>query len=107
MSPVIRLLLLLTCFWNINPYIAFVESISVCVEPTQLAISLVNLANSIHGRILLVSKYNPVAGLAFAGALSTLTTDGLAFIAFEFPGAAGLAVESGRISSCPLDAMGR
>jgi hypothetical protein len=88
--------LLRTCLWNINPYIAFIESISIGVEPAQLAIPLINLASSIHGSILLVSKHNPVTGLAFARALSTLATDGLVFVAFEFPGAAGLAVESGR-----------
>jgi len=96
MSPNMRLRLILTCLWNINPYIAVVESISVCVEPAQLAIRLVNLAASVHGGILLVPKHNAVARLAFARTFSALATDGLAFIAFELPGAAGLAVESGR-----------
>lgn len=88
--------LLPTCLWDINPNVVFVEGISICVESAQLIISLVNLADPIHGSILLMSKHNPIARLTIARTFSTLAADWLVFIALKLPGAAGLAVGSGR-----------
>jgi hypothetical protein len=91
-------LLPLTCFWNIHPHIVFVERISVCVESAQFPTCLVHLAITVHRSILLVSKHDPVAWLAFAGTLSTLAADGLVFVTFELSLAASLAVNAAEIS---------
>ena len=88
--------LLPTCLWDINPYIMFIEGISIRVKSAQLSISIVNLADSIHGSILLMPEHNPIAGLTIARTFSTLAADWLVFIALKLPGAAGLAVGSGR-----------
>ena len=79
----------LTSFGDLYPYIAFVKAVPVCVESSQLPASLLHLSAAVHGGILLVTKHNPVAGLALARAFTALATGGLLFVTFQFSLAAG------------------
>lgn len=70
-----------------------VESILICVEPSELVTSNV-LARPIHRSILLMAEDNPNTGTAFSPSLAALTAYRLYFIAFQFSLAAGLAVDA-------------
>ena len=78
--------------WYLQPHIIFVKGVLVRVEAFEIAVISGTVISPIHGCVLLMTEYNPSAGLTFSRCLAALTAYWFLLITFQLSMTAGQAI---------------